>query len=119
MTVRKLIGPVLLVGLGLAACSQPQAGPKGEKGDPGPAGAQGPAGPSGTQGPAGASASFTFTDMPCSEVSCSASCKEGQRAITAYGLGPGGVIVYADERSVTFRPRRPPGRAVLICAPSG
>ncbi len=111
---------VLLIGVALAGCNRSPPEVKAEKGEPGPPGAAGPPGPAGPAGPAGAS-SIRFADSTCTQAACTAGCNDNERIVNAYAPAPGGTIaggaiVFNDDKTVSFRPRRPPARLVVVCA---
>jgi hypothetical protein len=94
----RLIRLIALCGLVLcvAACGQPQPGPKGEQGPPGPAGpkgdpgengAPGQQGPAGPQGPPGPASQTRILRENCATTTCTVTCNEDEVLVTAY-CGP-------------------------------
>jgi hypothetical protein len=94
----------------LAACGQPQPGPKGDPGPPGPAGAKGdpgqngppgPQGPAGPPGPPGPASQMRVIRQACGDATCTASCEEDEVLVTAYCGSQRHQPMVLTERSVS------------------
>jgi hypothetical protein len=109
--------------VGLAACSKPEpgpkgdpgpagpAGPKGDRGDPGPPGVQGPPGP---QGPAGPASQVRVIRQNCLNATCTASCNDNEVLVSAYcGVNRQNATVLT-ERAVSCGIVPDPARSPLI-----
>jgi hypothetical protein len=107
-----------IVILGLAACSQPTPGPKGDAGPEGPAGPQGEAGPPGPPGPPGAAAAGSggvrVLRTTCTQASCVAECEADEIMIAAWCGAARNPTNFTSERSATCRGGRGPGNNPLI-----
>src|SRR5204862_6161445 len=95
---------VMLACMAVVACGSSEPPQKGERGEAGPPGPPGPAGP---PGPPSASA-MRFAEFGCQQPTCTASCNDNERLVSAYAVNPGGVFVFEDDRRVTFRAARRP-----------
>jgi Collagen triple helix repeat (20 copies) len=132
----------LSLALTVAACSKPEPGPQGPKGEAGAAGAQGPKGdigpqgavgpagpqgvagapgpagalgPQGPPGPAGASSQFRLVRAPCaSAADCQLTCHDDEIAVTAYCGSSRAAATFANERSASCGTAS--GPLVAVCA---
>jgi len=113
----------------VAACGQPQPGPKGDPGSPGPtgpkgetgaAGAPGPAGPQGPPGPPGPASAVRILTMPCGTTTCIAECESTEVLVMAY-CGPTRIAAnFLTERSASCGVVPSPSKSpiVAVCAAS-
>lgn len=130
MRLIRLLAALSLV-VCVAACGQPQPGPKGDQGPPGPAGPKGDAGdngapgsqgPAGPQGPPGPASQMRVIRQNCSTSTCTATCGEEEVLVSAY-CGAGRLAPnYLTERSVSCgvvpNADHSPLVAVCLSAPS-
>jgi hypothetical protein len=104
--LRKLSVSILLAGL-LAACGQPEAGPKGDAGPAGERGETGPPGPAGPPGPPGTSspAPVRVVRANCDANGCTVQCNEDEELFIAYCGAARNSATYPTQRSATCRAR--------------
>jgi len=109
----KVSAALVLLPILLCGCFE---GPQGPVGPPGPAGPQGPTGPQGDQGLPGNLAIRTVS-QPCLP-SCTLSCSDNERVLSAYVVRGSKPIRYTSEQTVDFG-RGTPGaeQAVIFCVP--
>jgi hypothetical protein len=102
----------VLLSVFLYGCEGPQ-GPVGPQGE----GKQGPQGEKGEQGPPGNLAIRTES-APCPQ-SCTLSCRDNERLLSAYVVRSSRAPIYTSEQSVEFNNRgtRGAGPAVILCIP--
>ena len=128
MSIVRRFGAVMVYVL-MAACGQPQPGPKGDAGPPGPAGpkgetgAAGAPGPTGQQGPAGEpgpASAVRILRLPCGTATCIAECESTEVLVTAY-CGPTRIAAnFLTERSASCGVVPSPSKSplVAVCAAS-
>ena len=109
-----------IVALGLAACSQPVPGPKGDAGPEGPPGSQGEPGPPGP--PAAAvvqSNGVPVVRTTCNTENCTAACEADEIMIVAWCGAARNPTNFPTERSATCRGRGPGNNPLFgVCVKS-
>jgi hypothetical protein len=128
MSILRLL-TAAMVCMSVAACGQPQPGPKGDAGPPGPAGpkgetgAAGAPGPTGQQGPAGQpgpASAVRILRLPCGTATCIAECESTEVLVTAYCGATRKAANFLTERTVSCGVVPNPSNSplVAVCAAS-
>ena len=109
---------LIIVGLtlGVAACSNPEPGPKGDQGPAGPPGPKGDPGAEGPPGPPGpARSQVRIIRESCATSACTAACSESEVLVTAYCGPTREAATVLSERAVTCTRRTQRGPLVAVC----
>jgi hypothetical protein len=130
MRLIRLLAAALLI-VSVAACGQPQPGPKGDQGPPGPAGPKGdpgdngpagPQGPAGPPGPAGPASQMRVIRQDCATTTCTVTCREDEVLVSAYCGSARLAANFLTERSascgVVPNAAHSPLVAICLAAPS-
>ena len=108
----------IIVGLtlGVAACSNPEPGPKGDQGSAGPPGSKGERGADGPPGPPGpAGSQVRIIRENCATSACTAACSESEVLVTAYCGPTREAATVLSERAVSCARRTQRSPLVAVC----